>query len=99
MPVHSGGSSRTDLIEALGGSRTLGKKVRKEKDLENEIGKGLPFAALEYLTEVLALELESLLRLMGITARTLQRRRSKNILTREESAQLVRLARVYQRAV
>ncbi len=87
-----------DLVEALGGRKTLGKNVRREEDLEKWIRAGLPFAALEHLMKVLALQTDIMSRCLGITTRTLQRRRTQNVLAKQEGAQLVRLARIYQRA-
>jgi putative toxin-antitoxin system antitoxin component (TIGR02293 family) len=88
-----------DLIEALGGRKTLGKNVRREEDLEAWIRTGLPFAPLEHLMKVLGLQTDIMSQFLGITTRTLQRRRTRNVLAKQEGAQLVRLARMYQRAV
>ena len=90
---------RVGLIDALGGSKTLGRNVRREKDLENEIRKGLPFAAVEYFMHALELEVDRMSQALRMTARTLRRRRSEGVLGMEESAQLVRIARIFQRAI
>lgn len=87
------------LIHVLGGSKTLGRNVRRERDLENQIRKGLPFAALEYFMDELALSLDRMSHVLGMTTRTFRRRRTEGVLAIEESAQLVRIARVFQRAV
>jgi len=99
MAVEVERHATVDLLAVLGGRKTLGKNVRREEDLEKWIRLGLPFAALEHFMNVLALQADFMSRFLGITSRTLQRRRTQNVLGKEESAQLVRLARIYQRAV
>jgi putative toxin-antitoxin system antitoxin component (TIGR02293 family) len=86
------------LIDALGGRKTFGRKVRKEDDLVEQIRKGLPFSAMEYLRSILDLPRDDMSDYLGMTLRTLQRRQSQKVFGMEESAKIIRLARVYLRA-
>jgi len=88
-----------EIIEVLGGRKVLGKDVRKAEDLEDKIRKGLPYASLENVRNLLNLRLETIALILFVTTRTLLRRKHEKTLATAESAQLVRLARVYQRAV
>jgi putative toxin-antitoxin system antitoxin component (TIGR02293 family) len=62
------------------------------------IRRGLPSAALESLTGNLGLPQAELAAVLGIPERTLARRKKEGALSPEESAKLVRLARVARRA-
>ena len=87
------------LMDVLGGTRTLGNRVRSPEDLAAKIREGLPIEALLAVTKVMALSQEILARQLMTTPRTLQRRKREKALPKSESDQLVRLARLYQRAV
>lgn len=63
------------------------------------IGKGLPFSAFERLQRNTGFSNEQLLDLLQIPRRTLARRKASGKLSAEESDRLVRLARVYGRAL
>jgi len=90
---------QVSLIEILGGKRALGVKVRQEEDLIEQIHRGLPYKTLESVMERMEMEKPFVIAFLGVTARTLQRRQTEKVLTREESDRVVRLARVYERAV
>ena len=92
-------SEQVNLIEILGGKRALGVKVRQEEDLIEQIHRGLPYKTLESVMERMEMEMAFVIAFLGVTARTLQRRQTENVLTREESDRVVRLAKLYERTV
>ena len=63
------------------------------------IEKGLPYSAFERLQKNTGFSVDELLELLQIPRRTLARRKSAGRLSAEESDRLVRLARVYGRAL
>ena len=92
-------SEQVNLIEILGGKRALGVRVRQEEDLIEQIHRGLPYKTLESVMERMEMEMAFVIAFLGVTARTLQRRQTENVLTREESDRVVRLAKLYERTV
>lgn len=60
-----------------------------------ELHKGLPFAELEALQATLALPLERLAALLGISKATLHRRKTSGRLDQAESDRVVRFARLF----
>ena len=64
-----------------------------------EIREGLPFERLQRLAERLALTQETLTRILGISERTLQRRRKSGRLSPEESDRVERLLRIWRLAL
>ena len=62
------------------------------------IRKGIPAAAVESLVKAMQLSQSELARALGIPERTLARRKREGVLSSEESAKLLRLARVLERA-
>jgi len=82
----------------LGGASVLKSRPRSSLDWIMVIRRGLPAAALESLTGHLGLAQAELAAVLGIPERTLARRKKEGTLNPEESAKLVRLARVVRRA-
>lgn len=64
-----------------------------------EIRQGIPFERLQRLAERLALTQETLTRILGISERTLQRRREAGRLNPEESDRVERLLRIWHLAL
>lgn len=64
-----------------------------------EIREGIPFERLQRLAERLALTQETLTRVLGISERTLQRRKETGRLHPEESDRVERLSRVWRLAL
>jgi putative toxin-antitoxin system antitoxin component (TIGR02293 family) len=91
---------RTDsAIEALLGGRTvLKKKPASALDWVEVIRKGLPAAVIDSLLEAVQLSQADLARSLSIPERTLARRKREGVLNSEESAKLLRLARIVGRA-
>ena len=82
----------------LGGTSVLKSRPRSSLDWVTVIRRGLPAAALESLTGNLGLPQAELGAVLAIPERTLARRKKEGTLSPEESAKLVRLARVVRRA-
>ena len=82
----------------LGGRGVLRVAPRSTFDWVKMIRKGIPAAAVESLTRMVGVSRSELAATLGIPERTLARRKREGTLTSEESAKLVRLARVVGRA-
>lgn len=82
----------------LGGRGVLRVAPRSSLDWVKMIRKGIPAAAVESLTRMVGVSQSELAATLGIPQRTLARRKREGMLTSEESAKLVRLARVVGRA-
>jgi putative toxin-antitoxin system antitoxin component (TIGR02293 family) len=92
-------SSTALSIEALlGGKRVLPVKRRTALDWVAVIRQGLSSAAVDSLARTLRVTQSELAVALGIPERTLARRKKEGTLNSEESAKLVRLARVVGRA-
>ena len=82
----------------LGGRGVLRAKPHSTLDWIEVIRNGIPAAAVESLLKAMRLSRSELARTLGIPERTLARRKREGVLTSEESAKLLRLARVAGRA-
>ena len=82
----------------LGGRGVLRAKPHSTQDWINVIRRGIPAAAVEALTKTIKVSHSELARALGIPERTLARRKREGILSSEESAKLLRLARAVGRA-
>ena len=82
----------------LGGRGALRTKPHSALDWIEVIRKGIPAAAIESLLKAMQLSRSELARALGIPERTLARRKREGVLNSEESAKLLRLARVVGRA-
>jgi putative toxin-antitoxin system antitoxin component (TIGR02293 family) len=82
----------------LGGRRVLRVAPRSSLDWVKMIRKGIPAAAVESLTRMVGVSQSELAATLGIPERTLARRKREGMLTSEESAKLLMLARVVGRA-
>jgi putative toxin-antitoxin system antitoxin component (TIGR02293 family) len=86
-------------VEALlGGRKVLQVLPRSTLDWVSLIRHGIPAAALESLTRSIQVSQSELAAALGIPERTLARRKREGMLSSDESAKLVRLARVVERA-
>lgn len=86
-------------VEALlGGGSVLHAKPRTALDWVTIIRQGISSAAVDALTKALHITQSELATALGIPERTLARRKKEGTLNSEESAKLVRLARVVERA-
>jgi len=91
------GMEQLNVIEILGGKKALGSKVRQEDDLIKQIQQGLPYKTVENVMAATAISLAVLRQLLGVTERTLYRRRAQKVLTKAESNRIVRLAKLFER--
>ncbi|OQY69708.1 MAG: antitoxin [Rhodocyclaceae bacterium UTPRO2] len=82
----------------LGGRNVLHVKPRTALDWVSIIRRGISSAAIDALTRTLRVTQTELAAAVGIPERTLARRKKEGTLNSEESAKLVRLARVVERA-
>lgn len=82
----------------LGGDKTLPLRPGSSLDWVAAIRKGLSAAAIDFLLDAMQISQAELAASLGIPARTLARRKREGVLSCEESAKLVRLARVVERA-
>lgn len=74
------------------------KKSLTPMDWVNVIRRGIPSTAVDSLTLYLHVSQSEFAEAVGIPERTLVRRKREGLLNSEESAKLVRVARVYERA-
>ncbi|MSQ72205.1 MAG: DUF2384 domain-containing protein [Betaproteobacteria bacterium] len=86
------------LEALLGGRKVLQAKQRTALDWVLVIRHGLSSGAVDSLARTLRVTQSELAAALGIPERTLARRKKAGVLTSEESAKLVRLARVVARA-
>lgn len=86
------------VANLLGGRTVLRAKSQSALDWIEIIREGLPATAIESLLKAIQLSQSDLARALDIPERTLARRKREGVLNREESAKLLRLARVVGRA-
>lgn len=82
----------------LGGRKVLATQPRTAQDWVALIRKGISPAAVDALVNAMRVTQAELAAALDIPTRTLARRKQKGVLNREESAKLVRLAQVAERA-
>jgi len=86
-------------IEALlGGRKVLHAKPRTALDWVSVIRQGISSTAVDRLAKTIRVTQSELAMTLGIPERTLARRKKEGTLNSEESAKMVRLARVVERA-
>jgi putative toxin-antitoxin system antitoxin component (TIGR02293 family) len=81
------------VFKQLGGKPALGKAPRTDADLREAIRAGFPYRAVEEVMHSTGLTLSELAGALGISLRSLQRRRGGR-LAFDESDRLYRLARI-----
>lgn len=82
----------------LGGRSVLRVTPHSTQDWIGVIRRGIPVGAVEVLTKTIKMSHSELARALGIPERTLARRKREGVLSSEESAKLLRLARAVGRA-
>ena len=82
----------------LGGRGVLRAKPHTRLEWIGMIRQGIPAAAVDSLLKAIRVSQVDLARMLGIPERTLARRKREGTLNSEESAKLLRLARVVGRA-
>ena len=82
----------------LGGKAVLRVRPRSALDWVTVIRRGISSAAADSLTNAIRVTQSELATALGIPERTLARRKKEGMFNSEESAKLVRLARIVERA-
>lgn len=82
----------------LGGRRVLRANPHTTLEWIDLIRRGIPAAAVDSVLKALQVSQSDLAKVLGIPGRTLARRKRQGTLNSEESAKLLRLARVVGRA-
>jgi putative toxin-antitoxin system antitoxin component (TIGR02293 family) len=90
-------SEMESVVEILGGKRALGSEPQRESDFIPLVRRGVPFPAFRKASDALDLSLADLERALGLSARTLLRRKHGR-LSPVESERFLRLVRVVARA-
>lgn len=91
-------TSRLSLEALLGGRGVSRARPRTVFDWVSVIRRGISSAAVDSLSKTIRVTQSELAGALGIPERTLARRKKEGRLNSEESAKLVRLARVVERA-
>jgi len=86
------------VVQMLGGEKTLGVKIASASDLIPLVRKGLKYRSLESLIAGIGVARETVLAAIGLSPRTIARRRGERRLSSSESDRVYRLARVAARA-
>lgn len=91
-------SSPLTVESLLGGASTFAAEPRSTLDWVAAVRRGIAAGAVDALTSAVGLTQAELAAALGISPRTLVRRKKEGVLSSEESAKLLRLARVAVRA-
>ena len=92
----------TRVVSILGGEKELGRKIQNPIDFDSLIRKGMPPAALYHVKETFDLSDETMANIIGVSLRTVARRRAASNkrhkpaarLSPVESDRLYRFARI-----
>jgi putative toxin-antitoxin system antitoxin component (TIGR02293 family) len=85
--------------EGLTYARRIGLRSRSVAQLMDSVEQGLRYQSLANLQKSMRLSTREIARAVEISERTLARRKSEGRLKREESERLVRISRVFDKAV
>lgn len=91
--VKTGGETEK-VLALLGGKRVFRRKLSDSNDMQEELRRGLPFAAFDALLRILGVRPQDLASLLGVASRTLARRKMSRQLSPIESDRLYRIAYV-----
>lgn len=91
-------SSVVSAADLLGGEAVLRTRPRLSLDWIPLVRRGLPSASVDSIVRLTRITQSELARALGIPERTLARRKREGVLSPDESAKLVRFARVVERA-
>jgi putative toxin-antitoxin system antitoxin component (TIGR02293 family) len=82
------------IVDVLGGSKALRRRVVRQEELRERVKAGLPYATLVSVVERIHMVQDEITDVLHLTPRTLARRKAQGILDPDESDRLVRFARV-----
>ena len=85
-------------VSMLGGNQVFQDQPRTALDWVAVIRQGIPAASIDSIAKTIRVTKTELAVALGIPERTLARRKKEGLLTSDESAKLIRLARVVERA-
>jgi len=91
--------SAETVYKILGGQAILGKQIESLDGWRLLLERGLPFAALEAVARLIDLTRPEILSSLGITDRTLSRRKKEHRFHAVESDRLFRVARIAAQAI
>lgn len=91
--------SRAEKPSRLRIQKIIGIDSEDTPSLIREVTHGFPFQALTTFESATGLELQKVAGLIGIPSRTLARRRAGGKLSSEESERLLRISRLFEKAV
>jgi putative toxin-antitoxin system antitoxin component (TIGR02293 family) len=82
------------VIETLGGSRTLRRRVKSFEGLRDEVRQGLSYAVVESVAQRFGLTAAEIAAVVAVPQRTLARRKVEHKLKAAESDRLLRFGRI-----
>ena len=91
--------SAVSVETLLGGSGVIRRKINTPSEWIELVRRGLPARAIDAIAQAVQLTQAELSQTLAIPERTLIRRKKEGTLSTDESAKLLRVARVMQRAV
>ena len=91
--------SAVSVETLLGGSGVIRRKINTPSEWIELVRRGLPARAIDVIAQAVQLTQAELSQTLAIPERTLIRRKKEGMLSTDESAKLLRVARVMQRAV
>ena len=91
--------SAVSVETLLGGSGVIRRKINTPSEWIELVRRGLPARAIDAIAQAVQLTQAELSQTLAIPERTLIRRKKEGMLSTDESAKLLRVARVMQRAV
>lgn len=83
-----------ELFRTLGGTSVFKRHVRSMEEVRVIIHKGLPYKSLEAIQAKYHLDTNVIMRVLGVPARTMARRKEEQRLSAQESDRLSRVARI-----
>ena len=91
--------SAVSVETLLGGSGVIRRKINTPSEWIELVRRGLPARAIDAIAQAVQLTQAELSQTLAIPERTLIRRKKEGTLSTDESAKLLRVARVMQRAI
>jgi putative toxin-antitoxin system antitoxin component (TIGR02293 family) len=82
------------VVHELGGVPVLRRRFRSDDDMHEAIRQGFPQPVLKEVMESAGLNMEELAEALGVSLRSLQRRKGQGKLAADESDRIYRLARM-----
>ena len=91
--------SAVSVETLLGGSGVIRRKINTPSEWIELVRRGLPARAIDAIAQAVQLTQAELSQTLAIPERTLIRRKKEGTLSTDESAKLLRVARIMQRAI